>query len=98
MIRFGSCKVRRMNRALESRQRVWNVYCINFSCGMVDLGLRRVSSSLGYFTPRTGLRPLTLPFAVFIGSPVTASWPHFKILQFSLKLKYFGTLKYDFRK
>ena len=27
--------------------------------------------------------------------PVTAPRPHFKLLQFSLKIKYLGTLKYD---
>ena len=57
---------------------------------MVDLGLCKVSSSLGYFTPCAGLRGFH--------RPVTAPQPHFQILQFSLKIKYLGTLKYDFRK
>ena len=30
--------------------------------------------------------------------PVTTPRLHFKLLQFSLKIKYLGTLKYDFRK
>ena len=60
---------------------------------MVDLGLCKVSSSMGYFTPCAGLRAWT-----GFHRPVTAPKPHFQILQFSLKIKYLGTLKYDFRK
>ena len=63
---------------------------------MVDLGLCKVSSSLGYFTLR-GASCSDLNFRGF-HRPVTAAKPHFQILQFVVKIKYLGTLKYDFRK
>ena len=54
-----------------------------FSCRMVGLGLLIVDCDLNF---RGFYRPVTAPTL------------HFKLLQLSLKIKYLGTLKYDFSK
>ena len=52
---------------------------------------------IGLFYPVNGASSFELNFRGF-DRPVTAPRPHFKLLQFSQKIKYLGTLKYDFRK